>query len=248
MTDWIIDTVQSGSLVLAVPVALVAGLVSFFSPCVIPLLPGYMSYITGLAVTDLDNAKRGRMLAGSILFVLGFSVVFVTAGSLFGAIGAQLAEFQRPLSIVMGVVIIILGLAFIGWIPFLQRERRVHAVPAVGLAVAPLIGALFGLGWLPCIGPALGAVLSLSLSEADAGRGAFLAFVYCLGLGIPFVLAALGFARFMRAVSWFRKHQRAVSFVGGGMLVIVGLMLVTGTWDWLVFEMRGWISGFDVVI
>jgi len=248
VTDWLIDTVSSGTLLLAVPVAILAGLVSFFSPCVVPLLPGYLSYVTGLAANDLESAKRGRLLAGSLLFVFGFSVVFVTAGTFFGAIGMRLTEYQRPLSIVMGVVIIALGLAFIGRLPFLQRDFRIHKVPAVGLAVAPLLGILFGLGWTPCIGPTLGAVLTLSLGEADAGRGAFLAFAYCVGLGVPFVLAALGFGRFMHTVSWLRTRQRAISFVGGGMLIVVGLMLVTGTWDSLVFAMRGWVSGFDVLI
>lgn len=250
MTDWLSETVVSGSLALAVPVAILAGLVSFFSPCVVPLLPGYLSYVTGMAAQDLESAKRGRMLAGSLLFVGGFTTVFVATGSLFGSLGLRLQEYQRPISIVMGIIVIALGLAFIGSLPFLQRDFRIHKVPAVGLGVAPLLGILFGLGWTPCIGPTLAAVLSLSFAdtEATAARGAFLAFTYCLGLGIPFVLAALGFGRFMRAVSWFRRHQRAVSLFGGGMLIIVGLMLVTGTWDSLVFEIRGWIAGFEPAI
>lgn len=248
MNNWLIETVFSGTLLLAVPVAILAGLVSFFSPCVIPLLPGYLSYVTGLGAQDLDSAKRGRMLAGSVLFVLGFSAVFISYGAFFGEIGFRLLGYQREISIGMGIVLILLGLAFMGFVPFLQRDVRVHKVPTVGIAAAPFIGVLFGLGWTPCIGPTLGAVNAMALSEADAGRGAFLAFAYCLGLGVPFVLAALGFDRFMHAVSWFKKHQRAVSLFGGTMMIVVGLMLVSGTWDSLVFEMRGWISGFDVVI
>lgn len=247
MNGWLDETVVSGSLLLAVPVAILAGLVSFVSPCVVPLLPGYLSYVTGLAAQDLEQAKRGRMLAGSLLFVAGFTAVFVTTGSLFGSLGLRLQEHQRTISIVMGIVIIALGLAFIGRLPFLQRDFRIHKVPAVGLGVAPLLGVLFGLGWTPCIGPTLGAVLSLSFADEDAtaARGAFLAFTYCLGLGTPFVLAALGFGRFMHALEWFKRHQRAVSLFGGGLLILVGLLLVTGAWDSLVNEMRGWIAGFE---
>lgn len=249
MTTWFTDTTFSGSLVLAVPIAILAGLVSFFSPCVMPLLPGYLSYITGMAVNDLDNGRRGRLLAGSTLFVLGFSVVFVSLGVAFGSIGMHLQEHARTLSIVTGVLVIVLGLAFIGWIPFLQREARVHAVPAVGLAAAPLLGVFFAIGWTPCIGPTLGAVLSMSTTPgASAGRGALLAFVYCLGLGIPFILAALGFGRFMHAIGWFKRHQRSVSLLGGGMLIVVGVMLVTGTWDSLVFEMRSWFPAFETAV
>ena len=249
MTGWFQDTALSGSLVLAVPVAIIAGLVSFFSPCVMPLLPGYLSYMTGLGVADLDSGKRGRMLAGSTLFVLGFSVVFVSFGAAFGSVGFHLQEHARVLSIVTGVIVIVLGFAFIGWIPLMQREFRIHAVPSVGLAVAPLLGIFFAIGWVPCIGPTLGVVLGMSLTPgASAGRGAFLTFAYCLGLGIPFILAALGFGRFMHTVTWFKKHQRAVSLVGGGLLIVVGIMLVTGSWDSLVNEMRSWFPGFEPAV
>lgn len=248
MTDWLLTTVDSGSLLIAAPIAILAGLVSFFSPCVIPLLPGYLSYVTGLAASELETARRGRMVAGSVLFVLGFSAVFVSLGALFGNIGFQLGEYQRQISIGMGIVVIVLGLAFMGFVPWMQRDVRVHTVPAVGLAAAPLLGVLFGIGWTPCIGPTLGAVTVLAMSEADAGRGAFLALIYCLGLGIPFVLAALGFKRFMRASSWLRTHQRLVMMIGGGLLVAVGILLVTGWWDSIVFEIRSWFPGFEAAI
>ena len=238
MTDWFVTTVGSGSLLLAVPIAVLAGLLSFFSPCVVPLLPGYLSYMTGVGVQDLGTAKRGRMLVGSSLFVLGFSVVFVTGGLLFGSLGARLSEHQRLISIVMGVVVILLGLVFMGFIPLFQREFRIHAVPAVGLGVAPLLGALFAFGWIPCIGPTLGTVLTLANTEGSAARGAFLSFTYCLGLGIPFVLAALAFTRFMRALTWVKRHQRAINVTGGLMLVAVGVLLVTGAYDSLVDELR----------
>jgi len=250
VTDWFQETVYSGNLLLAVPVAAVAGLVSFFSPCVLPLLPGYLSYVSGVAAQDLESARRGRLLAGALLFVLGFSTVFVLGGALFGSIGLELRRYQDTLSIIAGVVVILVGLAFIGLVPLLQREFRVHAVPAVGLVIAPLLGVFFGLGWVPCIGPTLTAVLSLSFAadDASASRGAFLTLIYCLGLGIPFVLAALGFGRFMHAVSWFRRHQRLVSIVGGVLLIVVGLMLVTGLWDDLVGEMQTWVTGFEAPV
>jgi cytochrome c-type biogenesis protein len=235
MGEWFHDTAASGSLVLAVPVALVAGLVSFFSPCVIPLLPGYLSYATGLSGADLaDGAaqeRRGRMLLGSLLFVLGFTVVFVALGTLSGAVGAWLVTWRDTLSIVLGVLTILLGLVFAGWVPFLQREWRVHRVPAVGLAAAPLLGFLFGLGWVPCIGPTLAAITTLSLNEATAGRGALLSAVYAVGLGVPFVAAGLAYRRALGAFGVVRRHQVWVTRAGGLMLVAVGLLLVTGVWD-----------------
>lgn len=250
MTDWFQDTIYSGNLLLAVPVAVLAGLVSFFSPCVLPLLPGYLSYVSGVAAQDLAAARRGRLLAGSLLFVLGFSSVFVLGGALFGSVGLELEKYQRELSIATGIMVIALGLVFIGFIPFMQRETRVHAVPTVGLAIAPVLGVFFGLGWTPCIGPTLAAVLGLSFAtdDASAARGAFLAATYCLGLGIPFVLAALGFGKFMHAVSWFKRNQRLVSVLGGVLLIAVGVMLLTGWWDELVGEMQTWVSGFETPV
>jgi cytochrome c-type biogenesis protein len=250
VTDWFRDTALSGNLLLAVPVAALAGIVSFFSPCVLPLLPGYLSYVSGVAAQDLESARRGRLLAGAVLFVVGFSSVFVLGGALFGFFGKRLEEHQDTLSIVAGVLIIVMGLAFIGLVPLMQRDVRIHAVPAIGLAVAPLLGFFFGVGWAPCIGPTLAAVLSLSVAadDATASRGAFLTLFYCLGLGIPFVLAALGFGRFMHAVSWFKRHQRAVSVAGGLLLVAVGVLLVSGLWTDLVDEMMTWVNGFEAPV
>jgi cytochrome c-type biogenesis protein len=250
MGEWFSSTVLQGSLLLAVPVALVAGAVSFFSPCVVPLLPGYVSYMTGLSGVDLEAARghRGRLLSGSVLFVLGFSLVFLTYGLLFGALGEWFSSYQDVITRGMGVVTIVLGLAFLGWVPFLQRDVRVHKVPAVGVAAAPLLGVLFGLGWTPCIGPTLSAVLSLSLSEASAARGSLLAFAYSLGLALPFIVAALAFRRMLGAVRWVRRHQVWVTRLGGVMLVGVGLLLVTGAWDLLVADLRGWVSGFETVV
>lgn len=236
--SWFRDTALDGSLLLAVPVALVAGLVSFFSPCVVPLLPGYLSYATGLSGADLESARRGRMLAGSLLFVLGFSFVFVSYGAFFGAIGHWLWDYQRTITIVLGSLTVVLGIAFLGAVPWLQRDWRIHRVPAVGLAAAPLLGLLFGLGWTPCIGPTLSAITSLSVNEGSVERGALLSFVYCLGLGLPFVVAALAYRRMLGAVGWVRRHQRWVTGAGGVMLIAVGLLLITGWWDSLVGDLR----------
>lgn len=231
MAEWFQQQASSGSLLLAVPVALIAGLVSFFSPCVIPLLPGYLSYATGLSGTDLEHARRGRMFAGSLLFVMGFSVVYVLLGWVSGSIGSWLVDWRSQLEIILGVITILLGLAFAGLVPFLQRDWRVHQVPAVGLAAAPVLGFLFGVGWTPCIGPTLAAITNLSLNEATAGRGALLSGVYCLGLGVPFIIAALAYRRALGAFGVVRRHQQWVTRIGGAMLVLVGLALVTGWWD-----------------
>jgi cytochrome c-type biogenesis protein len=231
MAEWFQQQASSGSLVLAIPVALLAGLVSFFSPCVIPLLPGYLSYATGLSGADLASARRGRMLAGSLLFVLGFSVVFVLLGWVSGSIGAWLVTWRHTLTIVLGILTILLGLAFAGLVPFLQRDFRVHQVPAVGLAAAPMLGFLFGVGWTPCIGPTLAAITNLSLNEATAGRGALLSGVYCIGLGVPFIVASLAYRRALGAFAVIRRHQQWVTRLGGLMLVLVGIALLTGWWD-----------------
>jgi cytochrome c-type biogenesis protein len=237
---WFRDTALDGSLLLAVPVAMVAGLVSFFSPCVVPLLPGYLSYTTGLSGADLENARRGRMLAGSLLFVLGFSFVFVSFGALFGAVGDWLWRYQDQITIGLGLVTIVVGIAFLGAVPWLQRDWRVHRVPAVGLLAAPMLGVLFGLGWTPCIGPTLSAITTLAVNEGSAGRGALLSFVYCLGLGLPFIVAALAYRRMLGAIGWVRRHQQWITRLGGLMLIAVGVLLITGWWDVLVADLRGW--------
>ncbi len=247
--DWFEQQAASGSLALAVPVALIAGLVSFFSPCVIPLLPGYLSYATGLSGADLADARRGRMLAGSVLFVLGFAAVFVAIGTAAGSLGSWLVTWQRELTVALGVLTIALGLMFAGLVPGLRRDWRIHTVPAVGLAAAPLLGFLFGLGWSPCLGPTLAVITSLSINEATAARGALLSAIYALGLGVPFIVAALAYRRSLAAFAAVRRHQQAITRAGGLMLVLVGVLLVTGAWDWVVqwLQLR-LVDGFEVPV
>jgi cytochrome c-type biogenesis protein len=246
--DSFAELALSGSLALAIPVALAAGLVSFLSPCVLPLVPGYLSYVTGLSGADLESAKKGRMVAGALLFVAGFALVFVSAGALFGALGAFLGEYDDVIIRVLGVVTIVLGLAFVGLVPFLQRDVRIHSVPAVGLGAAPLLGVLFGLGWTPCIGPTLGVVATLAANEGTAGRGALLMVAYAFGLGIPFVLVAVGFRKLLGTLKWVRKHQQWVTRAGGVLLIAVGVLLVTGAWDAVVGPLRQLVSGFETVV
>ncbi|MFJ2186637.1 MULTISPECIES: cytochrome c biogenesis CcdA family protein [unclassified Kitasatospora] len=243
---------QSGALLVAAPVALAAGLVSFFSPCVLPLVPGYLSYVTGFSAADLADArgsKRGRMLLGVVLFILGFTAVFVSTGALFGYFGQELQDYKRTISIVLGSLTIVMGLAFMGLVPGLSmREVRSHRRPAVGLLGAPVLGVVFGVGWTPCMGPTLTAVQNLALNQADAQRGALLTTFYCLGLGVPFILAAVAFRRALGAFGWVKRHYPLVMRIGGGMLVVVGLLLVTGAWDSMMSELQSWTTDFRIGI
>ncbi|HVE98841.1 MAG TPA: cytochrome c biogenesis protein CcdA [Mycobacteriales bacterium] len=256
------DTVFDGPLLLALPVAAIAGLVSFLSPCVLPLVPGYLSYITGLSAADLAQEAqgadgetaarpRGRVLIGSALFVLGFSVVFVSYGAIFGAVGEALRDHEQLLIRVFGGVTIVLGLVFAGAfnrLSFLQRDVRFHRVPVTGLLGAPLLGLAFGLGWAPCIGPTLAAVLTLALNTDGAVRGAILSFAYCVGLGLPFVLTGLAFRRSMDAFAVVKRHYTAVMRVGGAFLVVIGVLQVTGVYSTIVTELQTWYSGFDTAV
>ncbi|MEV7991473.1 cytochrome c biogenesis protein CcdA [Streptomyces sp. NPDC086077] len=243
------DTVRDGALLLALPVALLGGLVSFFSPCVLPLVPGYLSYVTGVTGTDLAEARRGRMVIGASLFVVGFTAVFVSGGALFGYFGSTLMEYQSTLTKVLGVLMVLMGVFFMGLMPWLtQREFRFHTRPSTGLVGAPLLGALFGIGWTPCIGPTLASVLALSSNQASAGRGAILTIAYCLGLGVPFVLAAIAFRKALGAFGWVKRHYVWVMRIGGIMMIATGVLLLTGAWDRLVQEMQTWSNGFTVGI
>jgi cytochrome c-type biogenesis protein len=256
----IYSTVVDGSLLLAIPLAFAAGLVSFLSPCVLPLAPGYLSYVTGLTGAEIAGepgsgvrtAVRSRVLLGSVLFVLGFSLVFVSFGAFFGGLGAVLLEYADVISRVLGVVVIALGLGFMGafdrWMPGMQREWRIHRMPTYGVWGAPFLGVLFGLGWTPCIGPTLTAVQSLAFTEASAARGALLAFIYCLGLGLPFIALGLAFRQLAGTLAWVRRHYTVIMRIGGGLLVLIGLLLVTGVWTQFTIWMRVWLPGFETVL
>ncbi|WP_129841189.1 cytochrome c biogenesis protein CcdA [Streptomyces sp. RFCAC02] len=239
------ETILSGALLLALPVAVLGGLVSFFSPCVLPLVPGYLSYVTGVGGADLGDARRGRLVAGAALFVLGFSAVFVSFGTLFGEFGRNLLRHQETLSRVFGVLTILLGITFMGLLRgFGQRDLRLHTKPVIGLIGAPMLGVVFGIGWTPCVGPTLSAVLSLSFQQATAARGAVLSLAYCVGLGLPFIVTAFAFRRALGAFTWVKRHYVWVMRLGGGMLVVTGLLLVTGVWNDVAAELRIWTSGF----
>lgn len=234
--------VLNGSLLLALPIALLAGLVSFASPCVLPLVPGYLGYVTGLTGVELARKRRSHVLAGALLFVLGFSLVFVLIGFTAGAVGALFIRYDDVIARVLGLVVVLMGLMFLGVLPGGGTEKRVDWRPRAGLFGAPLLGVVFGLGWAPCIGPVFSAVVSLSIQQGGAGKGAVLALAYSLGLGLPFLLVAAGLGR-GRMLDVLRRHRRGISRAGGLMLVAVGLLLVTGLWTSWIDALRLWIEG-----
>jgi cytochrome c-type biogenesis protein len=283
----ITQLVTSGPLLLALPVAAAAGAVTFLSPCCLPLVPGYLSFVTGMAGAGGPSSAagasasgasaagasasgasasgvavaapplaataavppRGRVVAGTALFVLGFSVVFMAYGAALGGLGQLLTGHARVLTQVLGGLTILLGLLFAGAFDrftFAGRIARPAARPKAGLAGAPLLGVMFGLGWTPCIGPTLTAVLALSASTGTVARGAVLAFVYALGLGVPFLLVSFGFQVAMRAFAFFRRHARLVTRIGGAMLICVGLLEVTGAWStFMAWLQVHWVSTYE---
>lgn len=237
------EIVLDGSLLLAAPVAIIAGLVSFLSPCVLPLVPGYLGYVTGLTGADLKDHRRGRVLGGVLLFIAGFSVVFVSAGVLFSQLTAWLHFNGAWVTQLLGLVVIFMGVVFMGGISFMQRDRKIHSRPKAGLWGAPVLGFTFGLGWAPCIGPTLSAVLIMSTgADANVARGGLLTLFYCVGLGVPFILIALGMRRGMGAMGFFRQHQLAIMRFGGGMLILLGVVMTTGLWGSWVAELQNWFA------
>jgi cytochrome c-type biogenesis protein len=245
----------SGPLLAAAGLAVLAGAVSFASPCVVPLVPGYLAYLTGLVGADGAGQcqSRRRLLGAVALFVLGFSVVFTASVVTVLGIAERLVVNEIVLQRVGGVVTIAMGLVFIGLVPALQRDLRIHPRPGLGprhMLGAPLLGAVFGLGWTPCLGPTLVGVTALAVGTPGGGlaRGVVLVAAYCLGLGLPFLLLALGARRAISAVSWLRAHVRGVQLAGGALLVVVGLLLVSGLWAELIAVLREPVAGFETPI
>ena len=224
------NTVTDGPLIAAAGAAALVGVVGFLSPCVLPLVPGYLSYVSGLSGTSESSGTR-RTIVGAALFVLGFSVVFVASGAILGQVGQVIADDRLTLERVAGAITVVMGLVFLGRIAPLQRTVRFSRLPRAGLAGAPLVGAAFGLAWTPCLTPTVSAVYTLSISQNTAGRGAFLALAYCLGLGVPFLAAAAGFGWMSSVLGFMRRHRQAVGAAGGAVLVVMGVLLLTGLWD-----------------
>jgi cytochrome c-type biogenesis protein len=285
---------SDGPLILAVGVSAAAGLVSFLSPCVLPLVPGYVSYVTGLAGADLDAALgtdpkgnrvarvavdtagtadmasaggtavavrpaadvvapstrrvRGRIVAGSLLFIAGFTVIFTLVSVVAASVGRTLIRYEDTVQIVVGALVIVLGVAFLGLIPGLQRDVRVRKLPAAGLAGAPVLGAVFALSWTPCISPTLGAVLGLSAISGQTGRAVTLGIAYCVGLGLPFLAFGLGFRRLLGVFAVIRRNSRWVTRVGGVLLIVVGIAMVTGGWTDFINWLRATVGTGSVII
>lgn len=247
------ELVTSGQLVVAVPIALLAGLVSFASPCILPLVPGYLAYIGGFTdgrstAEHGDRRGQSRLALGVVLFILGFAAVFVIGGFIFGALGTWLDVYRELITRIAGVVVILLGLVFIGQFSFLQNIVKPSWRASSGLAGAPLLGIAFAIGWSPCTGPTLAAIDSIGFSGGSPWQGAFLALCYALGLGIPFLLIALGLGWASSAVAFLKRHIRLVNVIGGALLIVIGVLMVSGLWnDWML-QLQGVIPYFKTAV
>ncbi len=243
MFSFFVDVIFDGNLLVASAIAMIAGLISFASPCVLPLVPGYLSYAAGMT----EVRSRGRAALGSLLFVLGFSVLFISYGALFGSIGSTISSNSRVVSVILGLLTIAMGVIFLFNQKFYRSFKPVWKVRA-GLAGAPVLGFLFGVGWTPCIGPTLGAVQTLSFQESSALRGAILSVAYCLGLGIPFILVGIFFDKSNRLRRFISRHGNYLTLIGGIFLILIGVLQVTGLWADVMDSLRGLISDFAPVV
>jgi cytochrome c-type biogenesis protein len=241
MIEFVVNNLFDGFILLALPLSILAGLISFASPCVLPLVPGYLSYAAGY------SQARGRVLLGSTLFVAGFSLLFISYGVLFGGLGARIAVHEEIITRVLGVFTIALGLIFAGAFPMMPTLRPKISTTG-GLIGAPVLGFLFGIGWTPCIGPALATVQTLAFSESSAFRGAILSLGYCIGLGLPFIATGLFFDKSEKLRKFLTRNGRAISITGGALMIIIGLLQVTGIWNSLMIDLRSVISEFAPVI
>jgi cytochrome c-type biogenesis protein len=237
----LVNYLLNGNLILALPIASIAGLISFASPCVIPLVPGYLTYAAGF------SKNRGKILLGSLLFVSGFTALFVTYGALFGTLGSSISANSRNISKVLGAITIVMGFIFMGRIN-LMRSFKFSRTTNSGLLGAPLLGFLFGLGWTPCIGPALAAVQTLAIESASAERGSILAVAYCFGLGTPFILSGLYLDKSQKMRKFLAKNGDRISFIGGALLIAIGALQITGAWDSIMNSLRSLITGFEPLI
>ena len=252
------DLVADGQLLVASLIALLAGLVSFLSPCVLPLIPGYLAYVSGVAGSggsaaaanpaSAQKAERRRMIIGSLLFIAGFTLVFLLINVAAGAIGFWLWDYQDMIIQVMGLVVIVMGLVFMGAFSKLQNKKQLKLKPRVGLAGAPVLGIVFAIGWAPCMGPTLGVVMTLAAQSGSVGRATVLALFYCLGLGVPFVLASFGFGWMTQTMTFFKRHIRVVNLIGGALLILIGLLMVTGLWSKMMFAMQAVIGDFGTIL
>lgn len=237
--------VADGQLVVASLIALLAGLISFASPCVLPLVPGYLAYVGGVAGDNSgERSAKWRVTAGALLFVLGFTVVFVLMNAVAGGIGWWLFDYQDIILRVMGVIVIIMGIVFLGMFRFMQNTKRVNIKPKVGLIGAPILGFVFAIGWAPCMGPTLGTIMTLSLNQGSMSRAVILAIGYSLGLGLPFILMALGFGWMTGVTTFLRRHIRAINIAGGVLMILIGLVMLTGLWGYLMSHLQVVIDGF----
>jgi len=241
MINFLVEQLFSGFLLVAFPIAILAGLISFISPCVLPLVPGYLSFAAGY------SQSKGRVFLGSILFVLGFSVLFISYGALFGGIGSRIATNDEMITRILGVITILLGLIFMGSFPMMRTFSPKVATNG-GLLGAPLLGFLFGVGWTPCIGPALATVQTLAFQESSAARGAILSFGYCIGLGAPFIASGLYLDKSTRLRRFLTKRGDLISKIGGVLLILIGISQLLGFWTDLMISLRSMISAFTPVI